>query len=113
MYGAQRETERDKAPKPSNCTSGREGRVPLRKTKGENKGFSPLAKWLSAARTEMEEPSKVKEGKGKGRGKATLDPIVRSIKERFEVTGEAKASQMKSNWISGQDPVLGLDPGKS
>ena len=67
---------------------------------------------MSAPGSRMVGPSKVKKGKGKGRGRTSLDPLVKSIKERFEAAGEAKGSQVESVQRPGQDPDLGLDPGK-
>ena len=67
---------------------------------------------MSSSGSRTEGPSKVKEGKGKGRGRTSLDPRMKSIKERFEAAGEAKASQVESVWRPEQDPDLGLDPGK-
>ena len=69
FLGAPRETGKATTSKPSPSTSGREGRVTLRRTKGENRGFGPLAKWLSAARPGTEEPRKDKEVRGNERGR--------------------------------------------
>ena len=80
-FGARREAGRNTTPKPPVCTPGREGRVTLGEAKGEKKGFGPWARWMSASGSRTEGPSKVKEGKGKGRGRTSLDPRVKSIKE--------------------------------
>ena len=71
-----------------------------------------MAKWLSAAKPGTEESRKDKEVKGKERGRTGLDPVVKSLRDRFEVAGEAEASQMESYRKLEQDPDLCLDHGE-
>jgi len=90
----------------------REGRVKAGKVAGKNVGFGPLEKWLSAATSKAEDPGKVEDGTGRGRGRPRLDPQVGRIKRKFEGSGEASASPKEDEQQHGKDPDLGLDPGK-
>lgn len=110
--GAQREAVKAAIrSSPSQSTSGREGRVELRKMEVKKRGFGPSAKWLKAEKSGDEGFRKVEEDKGMEEVRRCPDQRVKSIKEKFERAGEAKASQMERSSPEKQDPDLGLDPG--
>ena len=112
--GAQREVKKAAKPScPSEYTSGKEGRVTLRKMEVKKRGFGPLAEWLKAKETGDKGFRRVEEEKGTKDHSRNLDQKVRDIRDMYEVAGETKGSLKEDVKGEKQDPELGLDPGGS
>ena len=82
--GAQMMPGKVGSPRPSPGTTSRVGRVRRRNIKGQNKGLSPLEKWLLRSGDRGRDQGKDEEVGDNSSGRESLGPQVRELRRRFE-----------------------------